>query len=100
MLENKIRCEDITIDKLQKELKYVKNIKEQQEKELHVYENQDVKKSISELEEELKGLKEKLKRAKKNIKKADEIGLRQHAYFIELERTLRKHDGEYYPSGP
>jgi hypothetical protein len=57
MLENKIRCEDITIEKLQKELKYVKNIKEQQEKELHVYENQDVKKSISELEEELKGLK-------------------------------------------
>lgn len=37
MLENKIRCEDITIDKLQKELKYIKNIKEQQEKELHIY---------------------------------------------------------------
>lgn len=32
MLENKIKFEDLTIDKLQKELKYVKNIKEQQEK--------------------------------------------------------------------
>jgi hypothetical protein len=31
---------------LQKELKYVKGVKEQQEKELHVYENQDVKASV------------------------------------------------------
>ena len=65
MIENLIRCEDMNIDKLQKELKYVRNIKEQQEKELHIYENQDVKKSITDLEDELKSLKEKFKHSKK-----------------------------------
>ena len=65
MLENLIRCEDMNIDKLQKELRYVRNIKEQQEKELHIYENQDVKKSITDLEDELKSLKEKFKQSKK-----------------------------------
>lgn len=96
-LENKIHYEDSTIDKLQKELKYVKNIKEQQEKELHLYENQDVKASVGELEEELKQLKERLKIAKKQTKKREEVALRQHGYFIELERTLRKQNDEYYP---
>lgn len=68
----------------------MKNIKEQQEKELHLYENQDVKASVGELEEELKQLKEKLKIDKKLTKKREEVALRQHGYFIELERTLRK----------
>lgn len=31
-LENRIRCEDGTIDKLQKELRYVRNIRDQQQK--------------------------------------------------------------------
>jgi hypothetical protein len=25
------------------------------------------------------------------------MGLKQHAYFMELEKTLRKHNDEYYP---
>lgn len=91
-LENKIHYEDSTIEKLQKELKYVKNIKEQQEKELHLYENQDVKASVGELEEELKQMKEKLKLAKKQTKKREELALKQHGYFMELEKTLRKHN--------
>jgi hypothetical protein len=96
-IENKIKYEDGTIDKLQKELKYVKNIKEQQEKELHLYENQDVKASVGELEEELKQLKERLKQGKKQAKKREDVALKQHGYFIELEKTLRKHNDEYYP---
>jgi len=62
----------------------VKNIKEQQEKELHLYENQDVKASVGELEEELKKLKEKLKQSKKEAKKREEYALKQHGYFMEL----------------
>jgi hypothetical protein len=49
-----------------------------------------VKKSIGELEEELKQLKEKLKLAKKTTKKREDLALKQHAYFMELEKTLRK----------
>lgn len=96
-LENRIHCEDGTIDKLQKELRYVRNIRDQQQKELHLYENQDVKASVGELEDELKQLKERLKQAKKQAKKREEVALKQHAYFIELEKTLRKHNDEYYP---
>lgn len=51
---------------------------------MHLYENQDVKASVGELEEELKQLKEKLKIAKKQTKKREEVALRQHGYFIEL----------------
>jgi hypothetical protein len=25
------------------------------------------------------------------------MALKQHGYFIELEKTLRKHNDEYYP---
>lgn len=75
----------------------MKNIKEQQEKELHLYENQDVRASVGELEEELKQLKDRLRQAKKQAKKREEAALKQHGYFIELEKTLRKHNDEYYP---
>jgi hypothetical protein len=45
----------------------------------------------------LKKLKEKLKQTKKETKKREEYALKQHAYFMELEKTLRKHNDEYYP---
>ena len=87
----------MNIEKLQKELKYIKNIKTQQEKELHLYENNDVKTSVNELEEELKQLKEKIKMSKRNAKKREDLAMKQHTYFMELEKTLRKHNNEYYP---
>ena len=37
MLENRIKMEDQAIDELQKELKFLRNIKDQQQKELEVF---------------------------------------------------------------
>ena len=42
-------------------------------------------------------MKEKLKNIKKNAIKRGEIEKRQHAYFVELEKTLRKVNDQYYP---
>jgi hypothetical protein len=42
------------------------------------------------LEKEIAAMKEKLKNIKKNAIKRGEIEKRQHAYFVELEKTLRK----------
>lgn len=65
-------------------------MKEKQEKELKVYENEDVKQNKIMLEKDIAAMKEKLKALKKNAKKRSEIEKRQHAYFVELEKTLRK----------
>ena len=62
-----------------------------------MYENNDVKTSVNELEEELKQLKDKIKMSKRNAKKREDLAMKQHAYFMELEKTLRKHNNEYYP---
>lgn len=45
-MENKVKYEESVIDELQKEIKFLTNIKNQQEKELKIYENEDVKQSV------------------------------------------------------
>jgi hypothetical protein len=54
-------------------LKFLKNIKDQQEKEVQVFQNEDVKKNVAQLEEEVKTLKDKLKVAKKQAQKREEL---------------------------
>lgn len=49
MLENKIKMEDQAIDELQKEIKFLRNIKDQQQKELEVFENEEIKRNVQEL---------------------------------------------------
>jgi hypothetical protein len=41
--------------------------------------------------------KEKMKAIKKNSVKRTEVEKKQHAYFVELEKALRKANDEYYP---
>ena len=41
-------------------------------------------------------MKEKIKSLKKNAIKRTEIEKRQHAYFVELEKNVRKANDEYY----
>jgi hypothetical protein len=38
--------EDQAIDELQKELKFLRNIKDQQQKELEVFENEEIKRNV------------------------------------------------------
>jgi hypothetical protein len=38
--------EDQAIDELQKELKFLRNIKDQQQKELYVFENEEIKRNV------------------------------------------------------
>ena len=95
-MENKIKAEDIVIDGYQKELKYLAQLKEKQDKELKVYENDDVKMNKIMVEKEITQMKQKIKSLKKNAIKRTEIEKRQHAYFVELEKTVRKSNDEYY----
>lgn len=38
-----------------------------------------------------------MKALKKNAVKRSEVEKKQHAYFVELEKALRKVNDEYYP---
>ena len=59
-------------------------MKEKQEKELKIYENEDVKQNKITLEKEIATMKEKIKTLKKNAVKRAEVEKRQHAYYIQL----------------
>lgn len=96
-LQNKVKYQENIIDELQKEIKYLNGIKNQQEKELKIYENEDVKHNLTELEKEVNSLKDRLKVLKKNAQKREEADKRQQAYQIQLEKELRKLNDEYYP---
>jgi hypothetical protein len=52
-----IKFEDDKIERLQTELKYLKSIKTKQEKEVGICENDQVKRSVVELEDEIVRLK-------------------------------------------
>ncbi len=92
-----MKAEDAVIESYQKEIKYLGGLKEKQEKDLKVYENEELKQNKIYMEKELTTMKEKLKEIKKNSNKRGEIEKRQHAYFVELEKMLRKVNDEYYP---
>ena len=62
-----------------------------------MYENEEVKQTKINLEKEITELKEKLKHLKKNATKRQDIEKRQHAYFVELEKAIRKANDDYYP---
>ena len=64
---------------------------------MKIYENEDVKHNLTELEKEVNSLKDRLKVLKKNAQKREEADKRQQAYQIQLEKELRKLNDEYYP---
>ena len=49
-LENRIKVEDTQIEEYQRELKVLNSIKGQQEKDIKIFENDEVKKRIKDLE--------------------------------------------------
>ena len=96
-MQNKVKSEDAVIENYQKELKYLAQLREKQDKELQVYEGQDVKQNKIAVEKQISELKEKIKSLKKNAIKRAQIEKRQHAYFVQLEQAVRKLNDEYYP---
>jgi hypothetical protein len=68
-----VKLEDAAIENYQKELKYLAAMKEKQDKELKMCENDEVKQTKVNLEKEISDLKEKQKLLKKNAGKRDEI---------------------------
>ena len=64
-LENRIKVEDAQIEEYQRELKVLNSIKSQQEKDMKIYENDEVKKRIKDLEDEAANLREHIKTYRK-----------------------------------
>ena len=87
----------MVIDGYQKELKYLGQLKEKQQKELKVYENEESKQNKIMLQKEISSMKDKIKSLKKNATKRAQIEKRQHAYYVQLEQALRKVNDTYYP---
>lgn len=57
-------------------------LKEKQDKDLKVFDNEEVKQNKVILEKEINTMKEKIKTLKKTAAKREEIEKRQHAYFV------------------
>lgn len=53
-------------------------------KQLNIYDNEEIKQTVGQLQKQVNGLKDKLKNFKKVNQKYEEIDKRQQAYQIEL----------------
>lgn len=89
---------DMEINKVQEQLKSIKNVKKLQEKGIHVgilvltedVENAELKQRLLDYQKEIKSFKEKLKDIERKSKNREQDFKKQQAYLVAIETKLRK----------
>ena len=89
---------DMEINKVQEQLKSIKNVKKLQEKGIHVgilvltedVENAELKQRLLDYQKEIKSFKEKLKDIERTSKNREQDFKKQQAYLVAIETKLRK----------